>query len=89
MAKTPFSKTWFGENNLGPKPGGLRPVKWRPRRPLENRKRTIQKIDLAGWGFCPPPIEADSGWKPPVLILFKAPEIRALLPCPPSRVAWV
>ena len=41
IAKTPFSKTWFSENGLGPKPGGLKPVQWRPRRPLENRKRTI------------------------------------------------
>ena len=41
MDTTPFSKTWFSENDLGPKPGGLRPVNWRPRRPLENRKRTI------------------------------------------------
>ena len=26
IAKTPFSKTWFSENDLGPKPGGLKPV---------------------------------------------------------------
>ena len=41
MAKTPVSKTWFSENDLGPKPGGPKPVKRRPRRPLESRKRTI------------------------------------------------
>ena len=27
IAKTPFSKTWFSENDLGPKPGELEPAK--------------------------------------------------------------
>ena len=39
MDKTPFSKTWLSENDLGPKPGGLKPAERRPRRPLESRKR--------------------------------------------------
>ena len=40
LPKPPFNKRWFTENDLGPKPGELKPVKWRPRRPLESRKRT-------------------------------------------------
>ena len=55
MDKTPFSKTPFSENALGPNLGGAGPQNSRPQRPLENRKKGDSRIDLAGWGFYPPP----------------------------------
>ena len=70
MAKAPFSKTWFSDNDLGPKPGGLKPVKLRPRRPLESRngekaknikKHNGKSMVLASWGPLLTPLGRLSG----------------------------
>ena len=57
IAKAPFSKTWFRENDLWPKTWRAQARKMAAAAPSREPKTDNSLIDVSGWGFCPLALE--------------------------------